>query len=107
MPPNSRGRKSSSRKKRLVSNLKKILPVVIILAYLYYLLFGPYGFINIIKLKTKEIHLRKRKTELIEKRNALSDSIKMIKKDTLLLEKIAREKLGMIKPGDTVIFIQK
>jgi cell division protein FtsB len=30
----------------------------------------------------------------------------MIKSDTFLLEKIAREKLGMIKPGDTVIIFE-
>lgn len=43
--------------------------------------------------------------ELLEERTALGDSLLMIKEDTFLLEKLAREKLGMIKPGDTVILL--
>ena len=38
-----------------------------------------------------------------KKEEALLDSLKKIKTDTFLIEKIAREKLGMIKEGDTVI----
>jgi cell division protein FtsB len=70
---------------------------------LYYLFFGSYGFINIIKLKRKEINLRRQKQQFLKQEEALLDSLKKIKSDTFLLEKIAREKLGMIKPGDTVI----
>ncbi len=73
---------------------------------LYYLFFGSYGFINIFKLKRKEINLRKQKQEFLQKEQALLDSLKKIKSDTFLLEKIAREKSGMIKPGDTVIIFE-
>lgn len=83
--------------------LKKIFLCLIILGILYYLFFGTYGFINIFKLKRKESSLRKSKQELLTREKALSDSLKKIKTDTFLIEKIAREKLGMIKSGDTVI----
>jgi cell division protein FtsB len=96
-----RGSKHS--KKLIKKNLKKILLVLIICGIIYYLFFGAYGFINIIRLKRTEIRLKKEKQELIKKEEAILDSLKKIKKDTFLIEKIAREKLGMIKNGDTVI----
>jgi cell division protein FtsB len=83
--------------------LKKIFLSLIILGILYYLFFGTYGFINIFKLKRKESSLRKTKEELLMREKTLLDSLKEIKTDTFLIEKIAREKLGMIKSGDTVI----
>jgi len=76
---------------------------VIIFGYIYYLLFGSYGFINIFRLKKEEVNLRRQKDELLEEREALKDSIQLIRNDSLFLEKLAREKLGMIMPGDTVI----
>ncbi len=90
-------------KKLIKKNLKKILLVLIICGIIYYLFFGAYGFINIVKLKRRENKLKKEKQELLKKQEALLDSLKKIKKDTFLIEKIAREKLGMIKSGDTVI----
>jgi cell division protein FtsB len=96
-----RGSKPS--KNLLKWHFKKILLVFIIVVVFYYLFFGAYGFINIVKLKRKEIRLKREKEELLKEEKALLDSLRKIKNDTLLLEKIAREKLGMIKPGDTVI----
>ncbi len=96
--------RGSKRSKNLLKqSLKKILIILIICGIIYYLFFGTYGFINIAKLKRREIDLKKEKQELIKKQEALIDSLKKIKSDTFLIEKIAREKLGMIKPGDTVI----
>jgi cell division protein FtsB len=96
-----RGSKHS--KKLLKKRLKKILIVLILFGIIYYLFFGAYGFINIIKLKRREIELKKEKQELLKKQEAFIDSLKKIKSDTFLIEKIAREKLSMIKSGDTVI----
>ena len=96
--------RSSKRSKKLIKkNLKKILLFLIICGIIYYLFFGAYGFINITKLKRRENRLKKEKQELLKQQEAVLDSFKMIKNDTFLIEKIAREKLGMIKSGDTVI----
>ena len=96
--------RGSKRSKTLIKkNLKRILLFLVICGIIYYLFFGAYGFINIVKLKRRENRLKKEKLELIKKQEALLDSLKKIKKDTFLIEKIAREKLGMIKDGDTVI----
>jgi cell division protein FtsB len=96
--------RGSKRSKKLIKrNLKKILSVLIISGIIYYLFFGAYGFINILKLKRRENKLKREKQELIKKQKELLDSLQKIKKDTFLIEKIAREKLVMIKDGDTVI----
>ena len=96
--------RGSKRSKTLIKkNLKRILLFLVICGIIYYLFFGAYGFINIVKLKRRENRLKKEKLGLIKKQEALLDSLKKIKKDTFLIEKIAREKLGMIKDGDTVI----
>jgi len=96
--------RGSKRSKNLLKkSLKKILIILIICGIIYYLFFGAYGFINIAKLKRREIELKKEKQELLKKQEALLDSLKKIKEGTFLIEKIAREKLGMIKDGDTVI----
>jgi cell division protein FtsB len=95
---------SSKHSKKLIKkNLKKILLLLIICGIIYYLFFGAYGFINIAKLKRRENRLKKDKQELLKQHEAVLDSLKMIKEDTFIIEKIAREKLGMIKDGDTVI----
>ncbi|MBN1695148.1 septum formation initiator family protein [candidate division WOR-3 bacterium] len=90
-------------KKLIKKNLKKILFILILSGIIYYLFFGAYGFINIIKLKRSENKLKNEKQELLKEEAALLDSLKKIKRDTFLIEKIAREELGMIKDGDTVI----
>jgi len=103
MQRSSKARKFSRRKPWWKKHIKKLLLILALLGYLYYLLFGSYGFINITRLKRKEVLLRKEKRVLLEERMALTDSLSMIKQDTFLLEKFAREKLGMMKPGDTII----
>jgi cell division protein FtsB len=96
--------RGSKRSKKLIKKkLKKILVYLVICGIIYYLFFGAYGLINITKLKRRENKLRKEKQELLKREAALLDSLKKIKTDTFLIEKIAREKLGMLKDGDTVI----
>jgi cell division protein FtsB len=103
MPQYTDRKKFYRRKPKLKKHLKRLLPVIIIFGYIYYLLFGPYGFINIFRLKKEEVNLREQKEKLLEEKEALNDSINLIRNDSLFLEKLAREKLGMITPGDTVI----
>lgn len=88
---------------KLKKHIKRLLPAMIVFGYISYLLLGSYGFINIFRLKKQELNLRRQKEKLLEERRALNDSIQIIRNDSLFLEKLAREKLGMIMQGDTVI----
>lgn len=62
----------------------------------------------------KRVSLEMRKSELydlIENQEQYSDSlrnkVKRLKSDTLEIERIAREKYGMVKPGERVFIIRK
>ncbi|MEO0294025.1 MAG: septum formation initiator family protein [candidate division WOR-3 bacterium] len=104
MLQNLRGFSKRSEKKKIKGRL---ILTLIIIGFIYYLFFGTYGFVNIGKLKIQEKRLRKEKEKLIKKEEALIDSLRKIKEDNFFLEKEAREKLGMIKEGDTVIIFKE
>lgn len=80
---------------------------VILFVILIFYLFTDYGAINKYSYITKESDL----SEKVEKLRSEIDSLKKLevqmKKDTLEIERLAREKYGMIKPGEKVIFIKK
>ena len=67
-----------------------------------------FTFIDVYSVQTRwELHNRKdelqlRTQELAEKSEELKAKTESLEKDPALLEKIAREKYGMRKPGETV-----
>jgi len=71
-----------------------------------YMLFSNYGFVNTIKLQHKQKILI---TEINNEKHA-HDSLRkcliLLKKDTLYIEQVAREKYGLVKPNEKV-FIMK
>jgi cell division protein FtsB len=99
-------------------NLKKIINIspkrrnqiitgLIISVFIVLFLFSDYGIIKRISVNMKVSELE----ELIEEENIMKDSLEnridKLKKDTFLIEKTAREKYGMIKPGESVILIEE
>ncbi len=70
-------------------------------------LFSDYGLIKRISVNMKVSEYE----QLIEKELLIQDSlnnrIDLLKTDTFLIEKTAREKYGMIKPGEKVILIEE
>eukprot|EP01107_Rhizomastix_libera_P001843 TRINITY_DN13183_c0_g1_i1.p2 TRINITY_DN13183_c0_g1~~TRINITY_DN13183_c0_g1_i1.p2 ORF type:complete len:107 (+),score=0.12 TRINITY_DN13183_c0_g1_i1:1004-1324(+) len=62
----------------------------------------------------KRISLEAKRRELVEKydaeklkKDSILKVIEKLKTDTLEIERIAREKYGMVKPGEEVFFIKK
>ncbi|MCK4421464.1 septum formation initiator family protein [candidate division WOR-3 bacterium] len=107
MQRSSRRRRFFQRNASWKNRLKILIPLSIFLAYLSYLLLGSYGFINIIRLKREEVNLREKKKALLEEKVALLDSLEMIREDSFALERLAREKLMMVKPGDEIILLEE
>lgn len=83
----------------------QIITGLIISVFIVLFLFSDYGIIKRISVNMKVSELE----ELIEvenlKKDSLENRIYKLKNDTFLIEKTAREKYGMIKPGETVILI--
>lgn len=77
---------------------------VIIIVGLFYLLFNDYGFYRYQKLRNEIDELKARIDNLQQENKKLGDQIDSIRrKEPSKIEKIAREKYDMIRPGETKI----
>ena len=79
---------------------------LIIVAVFGFLLFSSYGLFKSIKLSSERYDRIDEKIELKKLNDSLRKKIKQLKIDTLEIERVAREKYGMIEPGEK-IYIQK
>lgn len=91
-------------------NKKKVnifIVSTIIIIVLAFIVFSPSGLINRILLNNKQKELIK----LINEEKLVQDSllkiIDQLKNDTLEIERIAREKFGMKRPGEKLFLVPK
>ncbi len=91
-------------------NKKKVnifIVSTIIIIVLAFIVFSPSGLINRILLNNKQKEL----TKLINQEKLVQDSlvksIDQLKNDTLEIERIAREKFGMKRPGERLFLVPK
>lgn len=91
-------------------NKKKVnifIVSTIIIIVLAFIVFSPSGLINRILLNNKQKELIK----LINQEKLVQDSllktINQLKNDTLEIERIAREKFGMKRPGEKLFLVPK
>lgn len=86
--------------------VKFIFITILIIAGAAFLFFNEYGFIKYLKLQN-EVKIIKDKIEEVEGENkALRSEIDSLKREIpAKVEKSAREKYNMIRPGETVIKI--
>lgn len=84
-------------------SLRKVL-IVLFSVYVCYIIGSTQ--ISMIKIR-KELNVRQQElTKLQEKNEKLQDEVKMSKTDDYI-EKLARERLGMIKDGETPVIPKK
>ena len=82
-----------------------IIGVFIFTLALVIVLFSDYGIVNRIKLTYEISNLKSElKTENLKK-DSLNKEIKLLENDYLTIEKVARQKYGMIKKNEEVIII--
>lgn len=66
------------------------------------------GIIEVNRLKAELIRLEQKIDNIGDENRKLEDEIYSLKNDTLYIEKIAREELGLVKHGETVFeFVKK
>ena len=85
---------------------KWILYLFILIGVFAYLTFGRFGIMSIIRMKRKEKYLKTRIMELEAKKIILEEEIKRVLSDKKELERLAREKLSMVKPGEKIVIIK-
>lgn len=60
------------------------------------------GYLKYLQLKKNEEKLLKEINQITSENNSLKKEIDLLKKDPAYLEKCAREKFGLVKPGEMV-----
>ncbi|GAB5046267.1 hypothetical protein TdN_06590 [Thermodesulfovibrio sp. TK110] len=65
------------------------------------------GYLKYLELKKNEQRLIKEINRISMENNTLKNEIELLKKDPSYMEKYAREKFGVIKPGEMVFQFQK
>lgn len=96
--------------KNLIINTKRrnqIIAGLIISVFIVLVFFSDYGLIKRISLNYQVSKYKDEIEKETKIRDSLKEQISNLKKDTFLIEKAAREKYGMIKPGEKVILIEK
>ncbi len=83
-----------------------IILMVIIIVFTYFL-FSPSGVINRIIQQDKLTKLLRLTEQEKQINDSLHKNINQLRNDTLEIERIAREKYGMKKPGETIYIIPK
>lgn len=76
--------------------------VVSVLA-LAYAIIGNNGYLELRRREAKNRELRAKADELRQENKEILNEIKALKSDPKMIEKIAREELGMVKPGEVKI----
>ncbi len=75
---------------------------IIFIALLYSFLFGNMGYFKYRELKKNEQKLLTEINQISQANNSLKQEIDLLKNDQVYLEKYAREKFGLVKPGEMV-----
>lgn len=83
--------------KKKYRKVKRIILLLFIIFFAYFFIFGKCGIIKIISLKMESTRLDLQIETLRVKEVVLQRQIKLLKTDTLFIEKVARERLGMRK----------
>jgi len=88
------------------SKKRKILYLLIIALMLYFLIFDSFGLIKRFNLENQNEEKRAMIYNEIKLKDSLNREIFLMEYDTNAIEKIAREKYGMIKPNEKVIILK-
>ncbi len=99
------------RRRKKTSKLKlwfyRLIKIGFVAWFLYLFLGGSYGLFKIISLHTKIKRIEKSADRLTVEEISLTKNCEKLKTDLFTIEKIAREKLGMLKDGELIYKIVK
>ncbi len=87
------------RRRRLVLAGLLLVPV------LAFLVFSSYGLGSRLRLEMEQADIHERIDAAQERRDSLETAIERLHSDTLYIERLARERFGMIRPGERVYLL--
>jgi cell division protein FtsB len=92
---------SEQRRKRLLLTLLVGLPIG------SYVLFSSRGVFSRMSLEVERYQHQQTLTAMRLQQDSLRQFVKRLQTDTVLMEKIARERYGMVKPGEQVFLLDQ
>ena len=99
--------KSIRKKQKTKLNFNYYVLTIITAVFIIILVLNDFGFITYLKLKNKHKALDKELQRLLVQQNDLRSEINKLQTDQDYIEKIAREKFMMVKPGERVYRVKE
>ena len=78
---------------------------LLLVPVLAFLVFYPYGLASRLRLEMEQSDIDERIGAAQERRDSLEAAIDRLHRDTLYIERLARERFGMIRPGERVYLL--
>ncbi len=97
---NEAANKKKSKKSILIAGI-----VLVIIST--FVLFSNYGLVNRLRLEQRKAELNEEITLRKKSQDSLRKAIERLENDSLEIERLAREKYGMKKPGEKVFIIKE
>ncbi len=88
-------------------NKKYIFLYIFLIGFFIYFLFGKYGIFDIVKLEMERRNLEKKLLTLEAGMIIMKHKINLIESSVKEKERIARERLGMIKEGEKILIFKE
>lgn len=88
-------------------NRKLLLRLLILLPILLYVLFNNKGVVQRVRLELQKREMERKLIEVEAEGRRLRDEVKALEEDREAIEKVAREKHGMVREGEKVYRVQK
>ena len=94
---------SQTKQHSFFQRLSLLMVGVVSVLAIAYAIIGNNGYLELRRREAKNRELRTKAEELRRENNEILKEIKALKSDPKAIEKIAREELGMVKPGEVKI----
>lgn len=95
-------REQLKREKKIRTKIILLLSFVVFTFIAYSFFFGNMGYLKYIELKQNEQRLLRDINSLSAANEALKEEIRLLKTDPAYFEKFAKEKFGLVRPGELV-----
>jgi cell division protein FtsB len=80
--------------------------VIVVIAFVLGALFGDRGILHLAEKRRRALSIEQEIARLESENRRLAAAIEALRTDPRAVEAIAREELGLVKPGETVFLIQ-
>lgn len=93
--------------KKLLQNKRLVAVLAVVLFMCGYVTFGSHGILQRVRLQRQAAELARKLHDVQEETKALREQSKALETDRKAIEKVARERYGMARPGETVYKVKK